>query len=273
MPPARTVTVPDRGEFFLRDSGGDGEPVMLLHGWIATADLNWWPCYGPLIDAGYRVLAIDHRGHGRGLRPHAPFRLVDCAADAAAVMRTLDVGPAYVVGYSMGGTIAQLIGRDHPDVARGIVLSGTAQHWQEPRSRREFRLLGLVGLMLRLAPQVTFNAGLKRSGVTPNERTAYLQSELSRHSVTHVTEAGRELGRFDSRPWIGAIEPPVAVLVTTRDELVSPRRQRALAEAAGAQVLESPITHIQIGRPGNDYPKVLLEAIAALVAKQQVKAA
>jgi len=273
MPPARTVTVPDRGEFFLRDSGGDGEPVMLLHGWLATADLNWWPAYQPLSAAGYRVLAIDHRGHGRGLRSQAPFRLVDCAADAAAVMRALGLGPAYVVGYSMGGTIAQLIGRDHPDVARGIVLSGTAQHWQEPRARREFKLLGLVGLMLKLAPQVTFNAGLKRSGITPNERTAYLQSELTRHSVRDVTEAGRELGRFDSRPWLSSIEPPVAVLVTTRDELVSPRRQQLLAQAANAAVFESPIKHIEVGRPGNGYAEVLLQAIASLSAARSVKAA
>ncbi|HWF74571.1 MAG TPA: alpha/beta fold hydrolase [Solirubrobacteraceae bacterium] len=68
LPPARTLYAPGRGELFLRDTGGDGPPVMLLHGWMASADLNWWPSYAPLAQAGYRVLAIDHRGHGRGLR-------------------------------------------------------------------------------------------------------------------------------------------------------------------------------------------------------------
>src|SRR6185312_9352136 len=87
MPPARTVSVPGRGEFFLRDTGGDGPVVMLLHGWMASADLNWSGAYGDLGDAGYRVLAIDHRGHGRGLRGLVPFRLTDCAADAADVLR------------------------------------------------------------------------------------------------------------------------------------------------------------------------------------------
>src|SRR5436305_15176822 len=93
MPPARTVLVPGRGEFFLRDSGGDGPPVMLLHGWLASADLNWAGAYADLIDAGYRVLAIDHRGHGRGLRSMERFRLDDCAADAAGVLRELDSAP------------------------------------------------------------------------------------------------------------------------------------------------------------------------------------
>jgi 3-oxoadipate enol-lactonase len=273
MPPARTVNVPDRGEFFLRDSGGDGEPVMLLHGWIASADLNWWPVYGDLVEAGYRVLAIDHRGHGRGLRPLVPFRLEDCAADAAAVLRTLDAVPAFVVGYSMGGTIAQLVARDHPDVVRGLVLSGTAQHWQDPSSRRAFRLLGILGLMLSLAPRATYRAGLRRSGIRESKETAYLQSELMRHSARDIAEAGRELGRFDSRPWLGSVTPPVAVLLTTRDELVAPAKQRALAQAAGAQVLEVPITHMEVGRPGTGYGRVLLDALAAAAPREGVKAA
>src|SRR6202035_1219694 len=88
MPPARTVHVPGRGEFFLRDTGGDGPTVMLLHGWMGTAELNWWALYDDLREAVYRVLAIDHRGHGRGLRPLARFRIRDCAADAAGVLET-----------------------------------------------------------------------------------------------------------------------------------------------------------------------------------------
>src|SRR5579862_4378829 len=158
LPPARTVHVKGRGEFFVRDSGlsdpnADRPAVMLLHGWMATADLNWVGAYGDLIEAGYRVLAIDHRGHGRGLRPLVRFRLVDCAADAAAVLRTIGVAPALVVGYSMGGAIAQLVARDHPDVPSGIVLSGTAQHWQDPRSRRSFRAMGALGVSLSVAPR------------------------------------------------------------------------------------------------------------------------
>src|SRR5438270_2808887 len=156
VPPSRTVVVPDRGEFFLRDTGGNGPVVMLLHGWLASADLNWGGAYWALSEAGYRVLAIDHRGHGRGLRPLVPFRLVDCAADAAAVLRTLELAPALVVGYSMGGAIAQLVARDHPDMASGIVLSGTAQHWQDPRTRRTWRAMGGLGLTLSMAPPPTW---------------------------------------------------------------------------------------------------------------------
>lgn len=264
MPPARTVLVPGRGEFFLRDTGGDGPPVMLLHGWMASADLNWCGAYGALTAAGYRVLAIDHRGHGRGLRPLERFRLVDCAADAAAVLRTLDVGPALVVGYSMGGTIAQLVARDHPDAALGVVLSGTAQHFQDPSARRTFRAMGVVGVALSVAPRASWSWGLGRAGLPLNERTAWLQSELMRHSTSDLAEAGRELGRFDSRPWLGSIDLPFAVVVTTRDEAVPVSRQRELAEACRALVFEAPTRHMEIVTRAHEYNPALLQALDAL---------
>jgi pimeloyl-ACP methyl ester carboxylesterase len=273
MPPARTLIVPDRGELFLRDSGGDGPPVMLLHGWVATADLNWCGAYDTLAAAGYRVLAIDHRGHGRGLRPLVPFALRDCAADAAAALRLLDAAPAIIVGYSMGGAIAQLMARDHADIVSGVVLSGTAQHWQDPETRRAFKALGLVGLMLSVAPRWTWRTGLRRAGLPDSPETAWALSEMMRHSIPDIVEAGRELGRFDSRPWLRALPVPTAVVLTTRDELVAPGKQRQLAAALEAPIFEAPISHLQVTTSGDVYNPVLLRALAAVGGRQTVAAA
>jgi 3-oxoadipate enol-lactonase len=272
FPPARTVQVPGRGEFFLRDSDPQhpaGEPesrpvVMLLHGWIATADLNWAAVYASLIEAGYRVLAIDHRGHGRGLRPLVPFRLTDCAEDAAAVLRTLGLAPAVVVGYSMGGAIAQFVARDHPDVVAGLVLSGTAQHWQDPELKRSFRLLELAGVAMRLSPNAFWDWGLKRAGMRPSRATAWLRSEINRHSTSDILEAGRELSRFDTRPWLGPQPFPTAVVLTTRDTVVPPRKQRELADALGAPVFEAPIDHLEVGMAPDRYNPALVAAIEAV---------
>lgn len=264
MPQARTVRVADRGEFFVRDTGGDGPPVILLHGWMASADLNWVGAYGPLSAAGYRVLAIDHRGHGRGLRADTSFRLADCAADAAAVLRELGATPATVVGYSMGGAIAQLVAREHADVCAGVVLSGTAQHWQGRQIQRRFRAMGVLGLALSLAPRTIWRAGFRRSGIRDSEQAAWLHSELMRNSARDIAEAGRELGRFDSRPWLSGVAPEVAVVVTTRDDLVSPRRQRELAGAAGGPVFEAEITHMEVSSRPAVYNPSLLAALAAV---------
>jgi 3-oxoadipate enol-lactonase len=272
MPPARTVVAPGRGEFFLRDTGGDGPVVLLLHGWMVSADLNWFAAYGPLADAGYRVLAIDHRGHARGLRALSPFRLTDCADDAAAVLRTLGVEQAIAVGYSMGGTIAQLMARDHRDLLRGIVLSGTCQHFQDPETVKLWRWMGVVGLGVKLAPRTFFAAGFRRSGIPLNERTAWWMSELMRHSGRDVAEAGRELGRFDSRPWLGGVQVPAAMVLTARDSAVSPAKQRALAVAVGATVFEVGLDHLELTNRNAEYNPALLSALEAVGAREGVPA-
>jgi 3-oxoadipate enol-lactonase len=277
LPPARTVHVKGRGEFFLRDThpAGSGERpvVMLLHGWMATADLNWLGAYGALVDAGYRVLAIDHRGHGRGLRPIEKFRLSDCAADAAGVLRTLGVAPAVVVGYSMGGTIAQLITREHADVVSGLIVSGTAQRFQDPSLQRYWLTMTALGLGLALAPARFWSIGLRRAGIPEGPQSAWLQSELMRHSARDVAEAGRELARFDSRPWLRKLEVPSACVLTSRDDLVPPRSQHELAAALEARVFDAPIRHMQVTTAGDRYNGPLLEAIAFVRGERAAQAA
>jgi 3-oxoadipate enol-lactonase len=264
LPPARTLVAPGRGELFLRDTGGDGPVVMLLHGWIATADLNWWCTYEALTGAGYRVLAIDHRGHGRGLRPLTPFRLVDCAADAAAALRELDAAPALVVGYSMGGAIAQLVARDHPDVVAGLVLSGTWAYLNEVQTRRYWQTMGVLRSALSANSLRFWRWGFRRVGLPESERTVWLLSELLRHSARDVAEAGRELSRFDSRPWLRSLEIPTAMVLTTRDTVVLPRRQSELADLVGARVFEAPIEHLEVASRPDLYNPPLLEALAAV---------
>ena len=274
MPPARTVLVPGRGEFFLRDSGETdpaGPAVLLLHGWMVTADLNWHAAYVALVEAGYRVLALDHRGHGRGLRAITPFRLEDCAADAAAVLRELRAAPAVVVGYSMGGVIAQVMARDHPDVMTGLVLSGTCQHFQDPQTRRIWKWMGIVGVTLGLAPRQFYRAWFRGAKLRLNERTAWMLSELMRHEARDVAEAGRELGRFDSRPWLSSMRRiPAAMVLTTRDQMVGPAKQRELADASGATVFEVDLDHLDVTDRPDVYNPALLDAVAAVVAPQRV---
>ncbi len=276
LPPARTVRVPERGEFFLRDTGGSDPArpvVMLLHGWMATADLNWVGAYADLAGAGYRVLAIDHRGHGRGLRAIEPFRLADCAADAAAVLRELGLAPATIVGYSMGGAIAQLVAREHPDVVSGVVLSGTSQHWQDKRTQRSFKAMGALGLTLSLFPRQFWRAGFRRIGIEDSRNAVWLQSELLRHSARDIAEAGRELGRFDSRPWLDQIAAAIAVVITAKDDVVPTFKQRQLAQAAGGPVFEAELNHMEIVTRAKLYNPPLLQGIAAVAQDARVKAA
>jgi 3-oxoadipate enol-lactonase len=266
-PPARTLIVPGRGEFFFRDSGllsaahASRPTLLLLHGWTATADLNWGAQYADLIGAGYRVIAIDHRGHGRGLRTFERFKLSDCAADAAAVVRTLKLGTVTVVGYSMGGAVAQLLARDHSDVVSGLVLSGTAQRFAYEGNRRQLQALPLLRGPLATAPKSTWKMVLGQMGLTSGSDGAWLMGEMLRHDPHAIIEAGRELARFDSRPWLRPFSFPTAFVLTTVDDAVPPALQRELIAATGAEVFEAPIRHMQITSRPADYNPALLRAL------------
>jgi 3-oxoadipate enol-lactonase len=223
---------------FVRDTGGDGPPVLLLHGWMFSADLNWYCTYAPLEEAGYRVLAVDHRGHGRGIRSADPFSLKDCADDAAALLAHLKVQPVLAVGYSMGGPIASLLARDHPRLVAGLVLSATSMDWSGRRMRMFWRTMAALRLALGLAPERLWQRALRAGGFPRSAITTWVAAELSRGSSVDIAEAGRELGRYDSTSWIGRLGVPAAVIVTTEDTAVPPGRQRALAAALHAPAFE-----------------------------------
>ncbi len=226
---------------FVRDlPGPPGAPtVVLLHGLAATADLNWVRSYEPLSQS-YRVIAMDHRGHGRGIRSKRMFRLEDCADDVVDLADALGVRCFIPVGYSMGGPIAQLIWRRHRARVDGLVLCATAARFGAGSERR-LGSMGLGGLAVasRLTPGVLqrqfVNGVVSRRDAEGPELWA--REQVRRHDLTAVLEAGRAVGQFSSTRWISEVDVPTAVVVTTRDSLVPARRQLALAEAiAGTSV-------------------------------------
>ena len=273
LPPARIEHVRGRGELFVRDSGGDGQPVLLLHGWMFSADLNFWRNYAALQRAGYRVLAVDHRGHGRGLRTHAMFSLDECAHDAAALLEQIGATPALVIGYSMGGAIAQLMARDHPRAVAGMVLCATSSHWTDVRQRVLWRSLAVVRLALGLAPDAIWRRGLRLAGFPDTPVTTWTTSELTRGSAVDLAEAGRELSNFDSRSWLPDVATPSAVIITTRDGGVPPSHQRELAELLGAHVFEVEADHGAAISAAKAFNTTLLQALEAVSAPAPAVAA
>lgn len=266
LPPGRTVVLPDRGEVFLRDTGGPGPVLLLVHGWMFASDLNWGRQYAPLARAGYRVLAADLRGHGRGLRSSAPFRLQDCADDAAALLDVLGVRQALVAGYSMGGPVAQLLARSHPDRVAGLVLCATALDWHDPRQRAVWWTMGGLRLLLGAFPLGVWRAVVRLQGAD-EQRSSWVAAELSRGSARDLAEAGRELGRFDSAAWTGDLPQPSAVVVMTRDRAVPPAKQVDLARALGVEPHLLDADHDACSTAPTAFVEMLLQALEAVRAR------
>jgi pimeloyl-ACP methyl ester carboxylesterase len=107
---------------------GEGPSVVLVHGFASDRVQNWrapgW--YDTLAGAGYRVVAMDCRGHGESDKPHDPafYSHALMAEDVVAVMEAAGAGPAFLMGYSMGGFISMHVLMDHPDLLRKVVIGG-----------------------------------------------------------------------------------------------------------------------------------------------------
>lgn len=265
IPPGRRITLPDGARTFVRIGGrADGVPTLLLHGLGATAALNWAECFPELGRRG-PVIAPDHRGHGRGARTGNGFRLEQCADDAAAVLTALGMGPAIVVGYSMGGPIAQLLAKRHPHLVAGLVLSATARDFRgAPADRLRFAALSLIAPAASLLPRL----GVVPVPALPGRlhRLGWAVSEIRRHEAAAVVAAARELGRFTSRRWIHRLQVPTAVLVHTDDDVVPTRRQWKLAAALpGADIVEVDGDHLAVANDPERYVPALLRAHSSVV--------
>lgn len=240
-PTGRTVLA-GRHEFFVRESGpADGPVLVLLHGWLYDSHATWHRIRSGL-DTSHRVVAIDLRNHGRSDRIRSRFEVADVADDVARVFDVLGLDAVPVVGYSLGGMVAQELVLRHPGRVTRLVLGATAAHPSfVPRSVGvpllvAGRALGRIDrtLLPRLAHRYMMLAG-----VIPPEHSAWLWQSLMERDPDLYYEAGFAILRFDARDRVSRIRIPTLCVIPTDDQLVLPARQYATAAAiADAQVYE-----------------------------------
>ena len=107
---------------------GEGEPVVLVHGFASTKEVNWlhpgW--VSTLTRAGRRAIALDNRGHGASAKLYDPaaYHSAVMAEDVRALIDHLGIPRADLMGYSMGARIAAFLALAHPDRVRGVVVGG-----------------------------------------------------------------------------------------------------------------------------------------------------
>jgi pimeloyl-ACP methyl ester carboxylesterase len=267
LPPGRLVDLPGRGRTYVTDTGPpaehpDAPAVFLLHALACTGLLTWYPCLDAL-RASYRVVLFDQRWHGRGIRT-ARFDLADCADDVAAVADALDIDTFVAAGYSMGSLVAPLAWRRHPERVRGLVLCASATHFAEtPRRQRSVRVGGLRLAGLAERQRDALVAELDRA---VDDDWAWRQFRATTGRA--VTSAAAVIARFDSRDWIGTVAVPTAVVVTRRDRLIPPERQRELARLIpGATVHEADAGHASCVLNSAAFRPTLLAACASVTSR------
>jgi pimeloyl-ACP methyl ester carboxylesterase len=102
---------------------GEGEPLILLHGGFGTVEM-----FGPNLDllaAGRQVIGVDLQSHGRSPAPDRPMRFETMADDIAALIGSLGLERAAIMGFSLGGGVALRTAIQHPEVVERVVLVST----------------------------------------------------------------------------------------------------------------------------------------------------
>ena len=239
---------------------------MLIHGVSFTAELNWGKVFAPL-SQHFRVIAIDLRGHGDGISAGSRFRLEDCADDIAALAEVLGIGRFIAVGYSMGGMVAQLLYRRHPALLSGLVLCATARNvLGSPAEKLVALTLPTAAAAIRwnpfLQPMSAEVLGMALLGPVDDPETArQARAELRRTTLATSMSAIQAACQFTSHSWIGQVDVPTAVVVTSRDSIVPVSRQLKLARAIpGASVHEVDADHAVCVTKPQLFAQALLQA-------------
>ena len=113
-------------ELHVEDSGGDGRPVVLVHGWPLSGR-SWSAQVDALRDAGYRVVTYDRRGFGESSKPgeDSSYDYDTLTSDLDAVVRDLDLTDVSLVGFSMGGgEVARYVGTHGEDRVHSVAFVG-----------------------------------------------------------------------------------------------------------------------------------------------------
>jgi len=278
IPEGRWLDLPRRGRTWLTDLPGptpDAQAVVLLHAVGCTGLLTWFPVLAELNER-YRVITFDQRWHGRGITSER-FLISDCADDAAAVIDELGLVDPVVAGFSMGSIVAQRLWRQHPDAVGGLVLVATTDHFRQTVAERVFHAsmeLTMGALHAVARSSMLTRASRAAAGVLQIEATDIGQWALAEFRSTSpwaVGQAVASLGRFRSTPWLPLIDVPTAVVVTSRDRVLPPERQRALAEAIPlATVHEADCGHAGCVLEADAFVPVLIEAVDATAARVQL---
>lgn len=276
IPGGRLVDLPGRGTTYVVDVPGpspDAPTIVLLHALGCTGLLTWFPVIEPLSER-YRVVTLDQRWHGQGIRS-PEFSLVDCADDVAALVEVLGLERVMVAGYSMGSIIAQRVWRQHPELVRGLVLAATTDHFRGTGRERAFHAATEAAMLAsrgvasnRTAARLARLAGAAIDPDGDADVHDWALREFRSTSPWAVGQALAALGRHHSRPWLRRIDVPTAVVVLNQDHVIPPGRQRRLARSIpGATIHDIDAGHAACVLQSDRFVPAFLEAVATVNAR------
>jgi pimeloyl-ACP methyl ester carboxylesterase len=209
---------------------GEGDPIILVHGFASTRNVNWvYPTWvSHLRQAGRRVIAFDHRGHGESTKLYdaEDYHIGTMAGDALALMDHLGIAQPDIMGYSLGGRITALLARYHAERVRRAIFGGIG-----------------IGLISGGGPGENVAKALEAPSIDSVSdkmgRTFRAFADQTRSDRRALAACLRGSRRLMTKDEAAAITVPVLIAVGTKDDIAGSAHQLA-AIIPGSEVLDIP---------------------------------
>jgi pimeloyl-ACP methyl ester carboxylesterase len=209
---------------------GEGEPIVLIHGFASTKEINWvHPSWTKtLVTSGRRAIALDNRGHGESTKLYDPadYDTHLMADDVRALLNHLAIERADIMGYSMGARITAFLALAHPARVRSAVIAGLGIH-----------LVDGVGLPIEIADALEAPSLADVHGQIG--RTFRTFAEQTKSDLKALAACIRGSRQTLTRGQAAAIKVPVLIAVGTKD-IVAGSAHELAALMPGAKALDIP---------------------------------
>ena len=224
-----SVVLPGRVELpYVEQGNPNGVPLVLLHG-LTDSWRSFEPVL-PYLPEDIHAFALTQRGHGDSVCPAAKYRTRDFAADVAAFLKALDLGPAIVVGHSMGSTNALRFAIDFPELTRGLVLAGSfAKYKRNPVVKELWDAVAQLTDPIEPTFALEFQKSTLARAIPPAFLEAVVQESLK--VPAHVWRAALDgLMEDDFVSEVDRIKSPTRIIWGDRDAFCPRRDQETFLE-------------------------------------------
>lgn len=214
---------------------GQGEALVLIHG--LGSDANTWQLFLPEVEPQYRILRPENRGSARSSKPEGESSTIVMAEDIAALMQTLGIDRAHVVGKSMGGMIAQHLAARYPEKVQSLVLASTVMR-HDPYGEELLQMGRLTAqkagifASFRLAFLLSYSRGYCAKN---QSRLAEVEEMMKKMDSEEVLRGymmqSLACEKHDSREAATRIQASTLVIVGEDDMITPPEASRDLAKA------------------------------------------
>ena len=217
---------------------GAGSPLILINGWGGNLS-SWSSKMVDLLTEKHRVIMMDNRGTGRSSKPDIPYTMDMMVADTIAVLEAVGVDKAHVMGFSMGGIVAQAFGLKYPQKTLSLILCGT-QPGEDHRISSDPSVYADLAVIANPLPGMTErNRTIKLlyllypTGYVKANLEALIKDETYEEYPTPsyaLTRQSEAIAGFDSYDMLPEMSYPVLVMAGTEDKLVLPENSKVLTD-------------------------------------------